>query len=237
MTTIKHVFASTLLLAACGSDPLDPGAGDDPGTGTRTLFVDGRISAEPRFANAKLDTDFRAEVSIRVALNDQPVNTGSVTITSRFATTPLRWESEGTYGRWVGAMAGYDEVYQLDIISGAHEVRGVIVDGPDIHVFTSPAAGATLDSTVQNPVTWKRGETADIATFDADEIDRLTIADTGTFMMGVGVLKADDDEVRENRLEVRRTNRIAPAGAVAGSDFAVMIRNELTVLAAPNPAL
>jgi hypothetical protein len=237
MKSMKHVFASTVLLAACGSDPLDPGAGDDPGGGTSTLSIEGRAAAEPRFANAKLPGDFTTEISIRVALNDQPVTTGSVTVSSRAATTPLTWQPDGTLGHWVGTMAGYDEVYQLDVVSGADEVHGVIVDGPDIHVFTAPAAGASLDSTIANPITWSREEAADIASFDAEEIDRLTITDSGEYMMGVGVLKADGEQARENRLEVRRTNHIAPAGAVAGSDFAVTIENELTVLVAPNPAL
>jgi hypothetical protein len=237
MKSMKVVFASTVLLAACGSDPLDPGAGNDPGDGTNTLAIEGRASAEPRFANAKLATDFTTDFSIRIALNDQPVTTGSVTVTSRSSTTALTWQADGTLGHWVGTAAGYDEVYQLDVVSGADEVRGVIVDGPDIHVFTTPAAGASLDSTIANPITWSREDAADIASFDAEEIDRLTITDTGEYMMGIGVLKADREQARENRLEVRRTNHIAPAGAVAGSDFAVTVENELTVLVAPNPAL
>ena len=134
-------------------------------------------------------------------------------------------------------MASYDEVYRLDVVSGNDEVVGVIVDGPDIHVFTNPMPGATLDSTVANALSWNRDERADITTFDADEIDRLTIEDTGDFMMTVGVLRAERDQVRENRLELRRTNHVIPAGAIAGSDFAVSVENRMTVLAAPNPAL
>jgi hypothetical protein len=235
---MKTLFASIVLLAACGSDPLDPGAGSNPGDGTRTLFIDGRAAAEPRFSNAKLATDFTTEISIRIGLHDQAVTTGSVTVESRFGTVPLTWSaSDGGLGEWTGTMPNYDEVYLLDIVSGADEVRGVIVDGPDIHWFTEPMQGATLDSTMQNPITWDRGETAELTSFDAEEIDRITIDDTGSYMMGAGMLKADRDQVRENRLEVRRTNRVTPAGAVGGSTFEVAIENELTVLAAPNPAL
>lgn len=235
MTTMKHLFASTVLLAACGSDPLDPGAGDDPGGGTSTLFVDGRASAEPRIANARLETDFDTEFSIRVSLNDVPVTTGTVTVSSRFGETPLTWSADP--GRWEGRMANYDEVYRLDVTSGADSVTGVIVDGPDIHVFSAPTAGATLDSTVQNPLAWNREETADITSFDAGEIDRITITDTGEYMMGVGVLKAEKDKAREDRLELSRTNHIVPRGAIAGSDFAVTISNRIDIIVAPNPAL
>jgi hypothetical protein len=232
---MKTLFASIVLLAACGSDPLDPGAGNDPGAGTSTLLVDGRASAEPRFPNAHAETDFTTELSIRVELNGQAVTTGTVTVKSRYGETPLTFRTDP--GRWEGTMANYDEVYQLDVVSGTDEVRGVIVDGPDIHVFTAPTAGATLDSTVENPIEWDRDETAQIATLDASEIDRINITDTGSYMMGIGVLKAEKDKAREATIEVRRTNHVAPAGAIGGSDFAVTISQRLDVIVAPNPAL
>lgn len=232
---MKMFFASILFLTACSSDPLDPGAGDNLGNGTKTLLVEGHANAEPQVANAKAETDFNTEFSVRVSLNGVDVTTGTVTISSRFATTPLTWR-DGEQ-RWQGTAANYDEVYELDVESGADKVTGVVVDGPDIHAFTAPMAGATLDSTIENPVKWDRDEHADITTFDAEEIDRLTIDDTGTYMMGIGMLKAEKDQVRENRLEIRRTNHVVPAGAVAGSDFAVSVTNRIDVLAAPNPAL
>src|SRR5688572_1260258 len=101
---MKHLFASILTLAACGGDPLDPGAGNALGEGTNTLFVDGRAHAEPRFDNAKTETDFTTEFSIRIALNDQAVTTGTVTVASRFGKTPLVWQADGAFGHWVGTM-------------------------------------------------------------------------------------------------------------------------------------
>jgi hypothetical protein len=223
-----------LVLIGCGGDPLDPGAGDDPGGGTNTLMVEGSASAEPRVFNGHSSNDFDTDFSIRIELNGNDVATGTVTITSAVETVTL---SRDGNGRWVGTSAGYDEVYQLDVISGADEVRGVIVDGPDIHVFTSPTAGATLDSTMPNAIQWDREDPADLVTFRADEIDRVSITDTGDYSMAPGSMKADKDQARTNTLEVRRTNHVAPAGAIAGSDFAVSIEQRLEVVAAPNPAL
>lgn len=233
---MKHYFASIALLAACSSDPLEPGAGNDPGAGTNTLVVDGNATASPRTSNAKLATDFNTEFSVRISLNGAQVTTGTVTVQSQYATTNLTYSPDNN-GRWVGTAANYDEVYRLDIVSGADEVRGVTVDGPSIHVITAPTAGASLDSTVMNPVTWDRAEGADIATLDTERIDRLTIPDNGTYMMGAGTLKAEKDKAVENRIEIRRTNHVSPAGAVAGSDFAVSVENRVDVLALPNPAL
>jgi hypothetical protein len=235
---MKSIFASLVVLAACNGDPLDPGAGSDPGDGTSTLFVQGRVAAEPRLPNARLDTDFTADFEVSIMLGNNPVTTGTVTIRSRFGETPLTWDNNsGNNGEWVGTMMGYDEVYRLDVVTGADEVRGVIVDGPDLHVFERPMQGATLDSTVPNPIVWDREDGAEITTFRTDEIDRINISDSGEYMLGAGGLRAERERPHENTIEVRRTNRVTLGGAIAGSEFAVTIENELTVLAAPNPAL
>lgn len=231
---MKAIFASfSLLLIACGGDPLDPGAGDDPGAGTNTLFVEGRATAEPRIVNARSESDFETDVEIRIRLNDQDVTSGTVSLTSRYASVDLTFDQD----RWVGVASGYDEVYQLDIVSGTNEVTGVIVDGPDLHLITGPTAGASLDSTIANALSWDREEEADITTFKTDKIDRVTISDTGTYSIAPGSLDADQDQSKTNTLELRRTNRVVPAGAIGGSDFAVSIEQRLEVVALPNPAL
>jgi hypothetical protein len=228
---------TSVLLAACGSDALDPGEGSDPGGGTNTLYVEGRASAEPRIVNATAN-DFDTEFSIDLSLNGAPVTTGTVTITSRFATTPLSFiDTSNGQGRWEGRAGGYDQSYQLDVKSGTDEVTGVIVDGPDLHRITGPAAGATLDSTVATNLTWDREDGAQIITFRSDAVDRITITDSGSYSMGPGVLKAEKDQTRENRLELRRTNHIAPHGAIGGSDFAVSVEQYVDVIAQPDPTL
>jgi hypothetical protein len=68
-SVMKLIVSSICLVAACGGSDLDPGSGDDPGGGTSTLVVDGRVSAEARFVNARtsaeLDTDFSVEVTLK----------------------------------------------------------------------------------------------------------------------------------------------------------------------------
>jgi hypothetical protein len=137
----------------------------------------------------------------------------------------------------VGTAAGYDEVYVLDVRSGDDFVEGVRVDGPDIHVFTAPTAGQTVDSTLPLRVTWDSEESADSASIEAEEIGRIAIADTGEYMLSPGALKAEKDRARENVLELSRTNRVTPAGAVGGSELSVRIENRIQVVAQPNPAL
>ena len=237
---MKLSFALFLSIAgagagACGGSELDPGAGNDPRTGTSTLLVDGDITARPRIANARARGDFDTELSVRVSLNQQPVTTGTVTVTSASGSVPLTFR--GDAGRWEGSAAGYDEVYVLDVESGADRLEGVRVDGPDIHVITAPAAGATVDSTMPLRVTWDREDGAASASIDTEQLDRLAIPDTGDYMLAAGALKAEKDKPRENLIELSRENRVTPAGAVGGSEVSVRIESRISVVAQPNPAL
>ncbi|MFT3692446.1 MAG: hypothetical protein QM831_04845 [Kofleriaceae bacterium] len=231
---MKYVFLS--LLAACTSSPLDPGAGDNAGTGTNTLLVTGDALATSAVANSTLSSDFSTAFSIRVALSGADVSTGKVAITTAAGSTPLTYTTTNAEARWTGQVPGYDEVYQLDIDVGSDNIHGVIVDGPDIQAFTSPTKGATVDATLPITATWSRAAAADTATLDAGDGPGITIDDTGTYSITAGTLKADQDKPRTNTLRLERTNHVTPAGAAAGSTFTVGVRTELDVVVAACPS-
>jgi hypothetical protein len=232
------LLASISLLAACSSSPLDPGAGSSAGTGTGTLLVDGNANAHAQVANAKTAADFTTDFTVHISLNGQTLTTGTVTIDSRSMKTPLALTFDAqNMGEWHGTAAGYDEVYQLDVVAGTDKVQGVIVDGPDIHEFTAPTAGASLDSTVANMMTWERAVVADQASLRVGDLDHIAIDDTGSFSIPPGSLKAEKDQSRPNTLELTRENQVTPKGAVVGSTFSVSVENDLDVVALPNPAL
>jgi hypothetical protein len=140
-------------------------------------------------------------------------------------------------GRWEATAPGYDEVYILDVESGPDNVHGVRVDGPDIHVFTAPTAGASVNSTLVVPIAWDRQDSAQSASIDTDNVDHLSISDTGTFSLPAGSLKAEKDTVHSNTIKIERTNRVTPAGAQGGSELTVSVENEIDVIVQPNPAL
>jgi hypothetical protein len=237
---MKSIFA-LIVVAACGGGPLDPGAGSDPGSGTHTLLVTGSATASPRLANASAPTDFDTDFTIRLSLNNVPVTTGTVTAKSKFTTVTLMWNQNGgggngQGGRWEGTANAYDEVYELDVTSGADTVTGVRVDGPDIHVISGPMPGATIDSTMAFTTTWNRAAEAQEARFSVGDTDGIIIPDTGTYSVAPGSLHADQQAARTNTIRLTRTNRVTPAGAVDGSTFAVSVENELDVVAAPCPS-
>ena len=217
-----------------GSD-LEPGSGDDPGSGTSTLTVDGVMTAKPRLVNARNSGDFETSLSVRVMLGLQAVTGGRVTVTSSSGTVALIYRPDEN--RWQGTSAGYDEVYVLDIESGADAVTGVRVDGPDLHFFTAPMIGATVDSTLPLEVKWDSDETADSTSIDTEEIDRFAIPDTGAYVLAAGTLRAESDQTRVNGIELVRANRVTPAGAAGGSEMVVAIENHIEVVVQPNPAL
>ena len=228
-------FASTALvlgIAACGGSNLDPGAGNDPGTGTGTLEIDGSARATARMVNARVNTDFDTDFTVRVSLNNQTVTTGTVTVTSASGKFPLTYRNDN---RWAGTASVYDEVYILDVVSGPDKIAGVRVDGPDIHVFSAPTEGATVDSTMPLMLKWDRGDAASSATLRAENIDSLTIPDSGSYSLAAGSLRAERAVARPNTLRLTRTNSVVPKGATAGSTWTVTIENDIDVVAQPLP--
>ena len=221
-------------LAACGGGSLEAGAGNDPGTGTRTLAINGTAHATPRLINASLPTDFDTSFTVQVSLDNQTVTTGSVTITSASGKVPLTYHNES---RWTGSVPSYDEVYVLDVVSGADQVGGVRVDGPDIHVFSAPTEGAPLDTTMLLAIKWLRADQANAAALRADTVDSIAIPDTGAYTLAGGSIKADKSQARQQTLRLLRTNRVVPTGAAAGSTWEVTIENRLDVIAQPQPQL
>jgi len=230
----SHIFAWSLVLGftACSGSDLDPGSGDDPGSGTETLQVNGSVRAEPRLSNARTAGEFDIEISVDIQLNGQDVTTGSVTITSSSGPIVLAYDGSG---RWRGGGVGYDEVYVLDVDSGNDSVHDVRVDGPSIHTFDQPAAGAAVDASMPLMLKWS-SKGADSASVDAENLDRVSIEDSGSYMLAANALRSEKDKPHENQITIARTNRIAPAGATAGSELAVSVENDLTVIAMPNPA-
>jgi len=228
------VSFAACVLTACTSNPLDPGSGDALGSGTQTLRVEGATSASPQIANASADNDFDTEFDFRLTKNQVQVDTGTVTVTSNGGAVDLTYDTADG-GHWVGHQAGYYEVYQLDVTSGGDTISGVIVDGPDIHSFTAPTLGATVDTSQAVDVAWSRGDHADEAVIWTDQLDHTTIDDAGTYSLPANGLKSSKDKVENDTIRLRRTNRVSPAGAVAGSEVAVTVSNDLDVVVAINP--
>ena len=242
-------FASSMW--ACGDDPAggsgadaaidgsgsgsgDAGVIDNPGTGTSTLVVDATASAEPSVVNSADPSNFTTTFAVRVTKDATDITTGTVSITSSAGSVALLFDT--TTMRWRGAQAGYFQNYSLDVTSGADNVAGVTVHGPDIHTITAPATGATVDSEVPLAITWARTEMAEGAVLRTREINNVAIEDSGTYMLAMNALRSKPNETEVEEVEITRSQRITPAGGAAGSSFRVTIRNGISlVVQATNP--
>lgn len=224
-----------LVFAACGGSALDPGSGNSLGAGTHTLTVEGSASAGTDLVNPGDAMSFTTHFDFQISNGQTPVTTGTVVVSSNGGDVSLTYNAADN-GHWVGDQAGYYEVYQLDVTSGADTVTGVRVDGPDIHTFTAPGIGATVDATMPLAITWSRNDHADQATLDTQALDRVTIDDTGSYSLAAGGLKSSKDKAENEHIEIRRTNQVAPAGATPGSTVSVSVRNHVDVVVQINPA-
>ena len=234
MCTVPTTAMVALALCACsdGGD-LAPGAGNDPGTGSRTLVVEGAVVASPGRFNAPAGREFETEFSLRLSRDDGPVVSGTVTITSATGKVALTYDQ----GRWTGSAASYDEVYVLDVASGTDRVDSVRLDGPDVHVFTQPAPGATVPSTLPLTVQWARAAEADAAALRTNSTDWIDVADTGTYALPPRALRGEPNRTVDHTLRLARTNRLVPAGAADGSTWSVTIENRLNLNTEPLPPL
>lgn len=232
---IAPVLLARLVLGACGdaTAPLAPGAGDRDGSGTGTLDVEAAVEVSPRRINAAANSDFTAALSVRVRRGSEAVSTGTVTITTATGKIPLTYVD----GRWRGEAPIYDEVYALDIASGADRVDAVQIEGPDVHVFTEPSPGQTVLVGMPVPLRWRRTRPADSAAVRSNSSDWIDIPDTGAFELPPAAIRPDTTRPVTHTLRLSRTNVVIPAGATEGSTWSVTIENQVTVRTDPTPPL
>jgi hypothetical protein len=235
MKRVLVASAFTILVGCGGDGAFGPGAGNDPGGGTGTLLVSGDVEAGPAFDNAQDELDFTTSFRIRVERGGAPVTTGTVTVESIAGAVDLVFDPSDEGGRWRGVQSGYYEVYRLDVASGEDAVEGVRVDGPDIHWFDAPLAGASVDASLPLDIEWDRGDEAESASLETEQIDRVGIADTGAYTLAVGSLRSKAAETETERIDLRRSARVVPAGGIGGSELSVQIENRIDVVVAPCP--
>ncbi|MEZ4360297.1 MAG: hypothetical protein R3B48_08960 [Kofleriaceae bacterium] len=199
-----------------------------------TLLVDADVIARPLVPNASKSQDFTTELRVRLEKGGAPITSGTVTLESSSGKVDLTFNNTDG-NRWIGAQAGYSEVYRLTVLSGEDFVDDVRVDGPALHWITAPMQGETVDTTMPVVVKWSRGESAEVARIDTDQLDQLVIDDTGTYTVPAGGFKSKRDGVEQERIRIDRSQRVTPSGALVGSEMRVTIHNEISVVVAPVP--
>lgn len=218
--------ATALLTAACADNRFR-----EVGTGSGNLTIDARAEVDNDIANATRSDQFHATLVVHLSKDGQPVVGATVEIGSSIGAVPL--PPVGDPGRYAGTQAGYARDYTLSARLGDDYVEGVALSGPDAHSFSAPMLGAQVPWGQPLAVTWSPGESTQAA-ISARELDRIEIADTGSYSLpGTELRRPDTGSTEDERVRIVRTETITPAGADSGSQFRVSIRNEVTIVVVP----
>ena len=103
-----------MTLAACGGgdgdttgdSDFDIPPGDDPGEGSATLLVKGRVDASELVNAATESTEFSSSFIIEITLNGEVIDDALVIVSSEGGSTPLAFNTSGTSGDFRGIQPG-----------------------------------------------------------------------------------------------------------------------------------
>lgn len=222
------LLAIAMVASAC-TDPLQPGSGDDVGSGTRTLHVEGSVLGSSN------GVSFLTSFVIQVRRGGAPVTDANVTITSPTGRHVLHSDVRFP-GRWSGSADGYEQVYVLDVESGDDTIRNVRVEGPPPVVFTAPAQDSTIDPASPLEVQWEP-RTADQMwlIINPQGTSFGEIDDDGSFTIPPNTWVTNP--AGSHAVGLTRTNTVTPAGAVEGSRMSVSTNRYLHVCDRPSTGL
>jgi hypothetical protein len=217
------------MFAPACSDSVDVGSGDDAGSGTRTLHVEGEVSGSSN------GTSFSTSFTVNISKSGVPVTDAKVTITSRTGHYVLGSDIRFP-GKWSHIADGYEQIYVLDVESGADTIRDVRVDGPRPVVFTSPADDSTIDPASPLEVRWEP-EAAELTSLliNPQAASFMKIEDSGSFTIPANTLAPN--AAGSHGVGLIRTNTVTPAGAVEGSSMLVSTNAFLHVCDRPSTGL
>ncbi len=196
--------------------------GNSPGTGTGTLVVTGEVSATENGDNSREPNDFGTSMVVTVMRGVTPVAGATVIITWGEGRQML--EPTSTPGQYTRSRSGYQQSYVLDVIAGSDRVEGVRVMGPYVHWFTAPESGYRHAAGQPLVAQWT-GAGANEALIETRFMPPTIVPDVGSFAVSGMFFRAPMGGDDHDRLQLRRRNRIVPAGGASGSVFAVSVRN------------
>lgn len=207
MKAILGALAGALLLTACG--------GNDPGTGTQTLYVEATATSD--------GTSQGTAITVRLQ------NGGSQGSIPTDATVTVTGDRGNTYDLpFVGALGfgGYHKSnfnweggWRLRIVSGNDNLEAYVA-GPGLTLITAPVPNSTFSkSASQNlSVQWRdeMGRSMPNAEIDFRQasFERI-VQDTGSYSVDFNTLVASNDE----RVTVTRWTEVPLKGGVTGSRF------------------
>jgi hypothetical protein len=218
ITTMLGI-AGAAVLAACSNSTGPAATRNNPGTGTSTLKVTADIDGndDPTVIGG-FSTDYTA--SLRDVLGNR-VSGATVTITNASLgtiTLPETAVGSGDYALTGNTFPGGD--FQLDVVKGTDNVKGVVLGGPGVHTITTPVANSTVPAGQPLTVRWTVPSQAQSAEVQTNNFGPVTLPDTGAYVIS----GANNPANASQQLRVFRFNEVNIAGGLPGSRLQVKVR-------------
>lgn len=212
-------LATLTLFAACGDGTGPATSRNNPGTGSSTLRVTADIDAndDPTIIGG-FSTNYA--VSVRDG-SGIPVSGATVTIENPSLgtlTLPETAPGSGDYLLVGNTFPSGD--FELNVVRGTDNVRGVVLGGPGVHAITAPAKNATIPANQPVVVRWTVPSRAKSAEVETRDFGPATLADTGAYQIAGTSNPARPDQ----RIRVCRFNEVDIAGGLVGSRLRVTVR-------------
>src|SRR4029079_10314274 len=116
----------------------------------------------------------------------------------------------------------------LDVATEIGTLEGARVDGPDIHVFSQPEEGATVEPGASLRVVWERDEKADSATMEIDSTLHRYLVDSGESTIDRESLAAANPNSLQHTLRVARSIGVSLGGSAEWSATVVNAIDPIT---------
>lgn len=203
---LRIALVTVVGLTACG--------GTSPGSGTKTLYVNARLSTDGSTDGTRARVQVRAGSATGAPVTDAQVKLRGSKLEQRTLS------ANGNSGDYDTGNFAWDDVFLLEVVRGSDALEAAL-EAPGVTVITAPIASTTFRRADGAPlkIQWKdeKGRRADIANleFDKANVSDSWANDSEPFQVEIEAnrLVAEDKE----RIDLERSNEVSLAGGTAGS--------------------
>jgi hypothetical protein len=213
--------ATTLWTVACGGDATGPAVSrNDPGTGSSTLRVVADIEASGSAGNMRTDYS----VTVRDAAGARVSGASVIIQNVALGVLTLAETGVGTGDYFASRLDFPGGDFQLDVVRGSDNVRGIVLGGPGVHAISSPTSGSSATADQSMVVRWNVPSRAKMTEVENRDFGPFAVPDTGAFTIGGAFNPARPDQ----EITVSRYNEVDIAGGILGSRKRVTVESRVS---------
>src|SRR5437764_9259531 len=210
---MKRIVLIAAVVAACGGSSNIAANRNRAGSGSSTLLVTATATVTA--------SDTSPSTTYLVTVKNGP-NAGVTGATVSFGAVSLTDAGSGNY---TGSLTSYPSGdLSLSVVKGTDNVQGVSVGNPGAHAINAPVGGGSVAVNQPLHISWTTPSVANSARITLSSCGySAQAADTGAY----DVPAASNSQTRTSqRVTVVRSNEVAIAGGLPGSNLNVTVSNQ-----------